>query len=155
MADIVSKEKRSEMMSGIRGKNTKPELLIRKGLHAKGFRYKLHVKDLAGQPDIVLPKYKAVIFIHGCFWHKHSSYLFKMPSTRVDFWEKKLNRNVEKDKESLDKLKANGWRILIIWECAVKGRTKKPIDEIMDSIISWLKSDNKYFAIRGKENGSC
>lgn len=90
MADVVTPEKRSKMMSGIQGKNTKPELTIRKGLHALGFRYRLHGKTLPGKPDLVFPKYKAVIFIHGCFWHAHHCHLFKWPSTRVDFWQEKI-----------------------------------------------------------------
>ena len=93
MADVVDRKTRSRMMSGIRGKNTRPELLIRKGLHARGFRFRLHDKRLPGKPDLVLPKYSAVIFVHGCFWHGHDCHLFKWPQSRREFWRKKITRN--------------------------------------------------------------
>jgi DNA mismatch endonuclease, patch repair protein len=97
MADIVPKAKRSEMMAGIRGKNTRPEMLVRRALHAHGYRFRLHRKDLPGKPDIVLPKYRAVIFVHGCFWHGHDCHLFKWPKTREDFWIQKIKNNQERD----------------------------------------------------------
>ena len=100
MTDVVNKQTRSRMMSGIKSKNTKPELIIRKALFKKGFRFKLHDKSLPGKPDLVLPKYDAVIFIHGCFWHQHNCHLFKWPSTRPEFWETKIHRNVEVDKRN-------------------------------------------------------
>mgnify|MGYP001813680444 FL=1 len=123
MADVVDRKTRSRMMSGIRGKNTRPELLIRKGLHARGFRFRLHDKRLPGKPDLVLPKYSAVIFVHGCFWHGHDCHLFKWPQSRREFWRKKITRNKVKDAESYVSLKKEGWYILTIWECALKGRT--------------------------------
>ena len=101
MVDVVSKEKRSKMMSGIRYKDTKPEIIIRKALHAKGFRYSLHNNKLPGKPDIVLPKYNAIIFIHGCFWHQHNCHLFKWPSTRPEFWQNKISGNKERDKQNI------------------------------------------------------
>jgi len=103
-------------MSGIKGKNTKPELIIRKALFKKGFRFKLHDKSLPGKPDLVLPQYDSVIFIHGCFWHRHDCHLFKWPSTRPEFWKTKINRNVEVDKRNYKVLKKEGWWILTIWE---------------------------------------
>ena len=137
------------MMSGIRSKNTKPELLIRKGLHARGFRFRLHDKRLSGKPDLVLPKYSAVIFVHGCFWHKHDCHLFKWPKTRRDFWHKKLLRNQEKDVESYASLKKDGWYILTIWECALKGRTRKPLDKVLDMAADWLVSGQRDRQIKG------
>src|SRR5690606_10217746 len=130
LADVVSAEKRSQMMSGIRGKDTTPEMIIRKGLHARGFRYRLHDRKLPGKPDLVFPAYKAVIFIHGCFWHVHDCHLFKWPSSRPEFWKQKLTGNIEKDQENFAALERDGWRILTVWECALKGRTKLPVDAI-------------------------
>lgn len=149
MADIVSSEVRSRLMSGIRGKNTKPELQIRKALHRIGFRYSLHRKDLPGKPDIVLAKHNAVIFVHGCFWHKHDCNLFKMPSSRQEFWKSKLERNVAIDVRNNESLKNFGWRVAIIWECALKGKKRKNPDEIIAQCRKWLLSKKKYLEIKG------
>jgi len=148
MADIVSSEKRSQMMAGIKGKNTKPELLIRKALHKLGFRYRLHEKKLAGKPDIVFPKHKAALFIHGCFWHGHNCHLFKWPSSRADFWRQKIKRNQQVDKTSFDKLVSEGWRIGVIWECSLKGKTKRSFDYIVAETARWLCSEEKHLEIR-------
>lgn len=122
MADIVSKAKRSQMMSGIRGKDTKPEITVRQGLHARGYRFRLHRKDLPGKPDIVLPKYRAAIFVNGCFWHGHDCHLFKWPKTREDFWREKICRNVQRDARKTQELHERGWRIAEVWECSLKGQ---------------------------------
>ncbi|MBN4081166.1 DNA mismatch endonuclease Vsr [Caldithrix abyssi] len=151
MVDIVSPEKRSKMMAGIRGKDTKPELLIRKALHKRGFSYRLHDKKLPGKPDIVLSRYKAVIQVNGCFWHGHNCHLFKWPSTRPDFWQDKIKRNKENDIKSLKALSDMEWRILTIWECAIKGRASKPFEIVLNSVISWLISSEKNKEITGKE----
>jgi len=142
------------MMAGIRGKDTRPEMLIRKGLHSRGFRFRLHDRTLPGKPDIVLPRYRAVILVHGCFWHGHDCHLFKWPSTRADFWRKKIYRNQEKDAESLGLLQTEGWRVLVIWECALKGRTKRPLDEVLAKSARWLLSDSDYEEIIGGVNGT-
>lgn len=121
MADIVDAKTRSRMMSGIKGKNTKPEILVRKALSSQGFRYRLHRKDLPGAPDIAMPGRKIAIFAHGCFWHMHQGCrLAKMPSTRPEFWRAKLGRNAERDSEAVAALAALGWRVLIVWECSTK-----------------------------------
>jgi len=151
MADVVSPETRSRMMSGIKGKDTRPELLIRKGLHARGYRYRLHVKNLPGKPDLVFQKYNALIFVHGCFWHGHGCHLFKWPSTRKDFWRQKISRNQEKDSESLAALKKEGWRIMVIWECTLKGRERFPLDKVIDKVIAWLLSNSPAMEINGRE----
>ena len=136
--DIVPSETRSRMMSGIRGKNTKPELLIRKALHHRGFRFKLYDKTLPGKPDIVLPKYHAVIQIQGCFWHGHNCHLFKWPSSRPEFWKDKIEGNRERDIRNQEALLSLGWRIFTLWECALKGKTQLPFDQVVSLIESWL-----------------
>jgi DNA mismatch endonuclease (patch repair protein) len=150
MADVVSKEKRSRMMSGIRGKNTKPEILVRKALFSRGFRYRLHDKNLPGKPDLVFPKYRAVIFVHGCFWHMHDCHLFKWPSSRPEFWRAKLEGNRQRDLLQLAALEEQGWRVLVIWECALKGKNRLPVTEVMDKAENFLKSDVLYDQIRGE-----
>jgi DNA mismatch endonuclease (patch repair protein) len=148
-SDVVDQATRSRMMSGIRGKDTKPELVIRKGLHAAGFRYRLHDRKLPGKPDIVLPKWGAVILIHGCFWHRHDCHLFKWPSTRQAFWAEKLGRNVINDERAFERLREDGWRIATVWECALKGRQKRDFSETMQQLVEWIKSGEKTLEIRG------
>ncbi len=118
--DTLTKEKRSWNMSKIRSKNTKPEIAVRSKLHKAGYRFRLHVKGLPGKPDIVLPKYNTIIFINGCFWHRHKGckYAYK-PKTRVDFWNEKLNRNIKRQGEVLKELRDLEWKVLVIWECEV------------------------------------
>jgi len=121
MADVHSKETRSYNMSRIRSKDTKPELLVRRFLHKNGFRYRLHVKDLPGKPDIVLPKYKTVVFIHGCFWHGHEGCkYFVVPKTRTEWWLNKIGNNTTNDLNSENQLKNAGWKIIKLWECEIK-----------------------------------
>lgn len=119
MADIVDSATRSRMMSGIRGKDTKPEMIVRKALHRAGYRYRLHVKDLPGKPDIVLPKHKTVIFVHGCFWHHHDCKKFKWPKTRPEFWREKIQGNVKRDRNAVSDLNKLGWRVFVVWECEI------------------------------------
>ncbi|MBH3432638.1 very short patch repair endonuclease [Pseudomonas citronellolis] len=119
--DIVDSATRSRMMSGIRGRDTRPEMTVRKFLHARGYRFRLHRKDLPGRPDIVLPRFRTCIFIHGCFWHHHEGCRFAvLPKTRADFWAQKLRGNVERDLRAQEELARTGWRVLIIWECELK-----------------------------------
>ena len=121
MADVHTKEQRSYNMSRIKGKDTKPEMLVRKFLHANGFRYKLHDKTLPGKPDIVLPKYKIVIFVHGCFWHGHKECkYFVVPKTRTDWWLNKINGNIANDAKAIKALKKEDWKIINLWECNLK-----------------------------------
>jgi DNA mismatch endonuclease, patch repair protein len=120
LADVVDKATRSRMMSGIRGKDTKPEIIVRKALHKAGYRFRLHRKDLPGNPDIVLPKYRTVIFVHGCFWHGHMCKNFKWPKTRPEFWREKIEGNIERDKRDIAALEALGWNVKVIWECEIR-----------------------------------
>ena len=153
MADVVDPATRSRMMSGIRGKNTKPELLVRKALHARGFRYRLHC-DLPGKPDICLPKHRAVIFVHGCFWHGHDCHLFKWPSTRPEFWRAKIGRNREVDAAAQAALLAMGWRVATVWECALKGTGKLPLEIVSQNCGSWLLGSDTLIEIRGRPSDS-
>lgn len=138
MADIVDKPTRSRMMAGIRGKNTTPELAVRRELHRRGFRFRLHSRGLPGRPDIVLPKYRAVILVNGCFWHRHQCQLFKWPATDPDRWRQKLEANVVRDAENVAALGRKGWRTLVIWECAFKGAGKRPVESIGIIAEHWL-----------------
>ncbi len=122
MSDIFTTQKRSEIMSKISGKETKPEIMVRKFLFANGFRYRKNDKRYPGKPDIVLPKYKTVIFVHGCFWHGHSCSAGKLPETRKDFWIEKINGNIERDKKNISLLKKQGWKVIVIWQCKLKNR---------------------------------
>lgn len=153
MTDTVTPEKRSLMMSGIRGKDTKPEILIRKALFARGWRYRLHDKRLPGKPDLVFPRLRAVVFVDGCFWHGHTCHLFRLPSSRVDFWTEKIARNRQRDVEVRKALDGLGWRHLTVWECALKGRTRLPIVEVIDKVASWLESGKFAAEIEGKTDG--
>lgn len=117
MADIVDSATRSRMMSGIRTKGTKPEMIVRRALHKAGFRYRLHDKKLPGKPDIVLPKYKTVIFVHGCFWHGHMCSKFKWPKTRAEWWREKIEGNMARDRKAIENLEMMEWRVVQIWEC--------------------------------------
>lgn len=140
--DVLTRQQRSYNMSRIKGKDTKPELLVRKLLWANGYRYRLHSAKLPGKPDIVLPKYHAVIFVHGCFWHLHGCRFSIMPATRHEFWEKKLKGNKQHDTLVFEKLRDVGWRVMIVWECALK--KKEDLDIVAQRIISWLHSDTSF-----------
>ena len=141
--DIVTPEVRSRMMSNIRGKNTKPELLVRSGIHKRGFRYRLHANRIPGKPDIVLPKYQAALFINGCFWHGHDCHLFKWPKTRREFWFEKISSNKKRDLSVRKSILASGWRYLDVWECALKGRNRLDYDCALDLIEDWIKSGRR------------
>ena len=126
MADVHDKKTRSYNMSRIRSTDTKPELIVRKFLHAQGFRYRLHVKSLPGRPDIVLPKYKTVIFVHGCFWHGHKNCrYFKVPGTRTEWWLNKINTNKANDATAVKALKKEGWKVITLWECDLRTNRSK------------------------------
>lgn len=137
-------------MSGIRGKDTAPEMIIRRGIHARGFRFRLHDRRLPGRPDIVLPKYHAVIEARGCFWHGHDCHLCRWPSTRQEFWRDKIRGNVERDRRNALALHEAGWRVLTVWECALKGRTRLPAEEVLSTIADWITGGEDDMEIRGR-----
>lgn len=130
-------------MSGIRGKDTKPEVRIRKALFARGLRYRLHDKRLPGKPDLVFPKYKAVIFVHGCFWHGHGCSQFKWPATNVDFWKTKISRNKDRDLVSVKELNDLGWRVLTVWECTTRGTKRWEWEDLIGEIARWVESSSQ------------
>lgn len=136
MTDVHSRETRSFNMSRIRGKNTKPELLVRKFLFAKGLRYKLYDKTLPGKPDLVFPKYRTIVFIHGCFWHGHEGCkYFVVPKTRTEWWLEKIRRNIQKDDESILALHQMGWTPLVVWECELKPKTiNNTLEKLLNNI---------------------
>ena len=148
-ADTVSSAVRSRMMAAVRGKNTKPELAIRSALHRRGFRFRLHRKDLPGKPDLVFTGRNAVIFVHGCFWHGHDCHLFRWPKSREDFWREKIGKNIERDRQQRLALAETGWRIGTVWECALKGKTRLPFDSVVNQCSIWLKSDIKTLEVSG------
>lgn len=140
MTDIVSPQKRSSMMSGIKGKDTSPEKQVRKSIFSRGFRYRLHAKDLPGKPDLVFPKYNTVVFVNGCFWHGHSDcHLFRYPKSKQEFWKNKIGGNIARDRKNIDLLLNEGWRIVIIWECTLKGKYRIGTDNVSDLLERILR----------------
>lgn len=133
--DIWPKQKRSEVMSRIRGKNTKPEMILRSELFRQGFRFRVHQKDLPGKPDIVLPKYKTAIFVHGCFWHYHNACREgRIPSTNSKFWTEKLQRNIIKDEANIKELRKNKWKVHVIWECEIERHLERTMKKLLNKI---------------------
>lgn len=127
-------------MSGIRSRDTKPEMILRRGLHRRGLRFRLHDRGLSGTPDLVFPGRRAVLFVHGCFWHGHDCHLYRLPATRPEFWANKIERNRANDARAVSCLADDGWRVGIVWECAVRGRTRLPEEEVLDRCELWLRA---------------
>ncbi len=143
MADIMTPKQRSCCMSKVRGKDTAPEVYLRKALWAAGFRYRLK-SELPGKPDLILPKYKVVIFVNGCFWHSHDGCSkSKLPTTHEEFWADKIALNAVRDKRNIAELKRRGWRVAVVWECSIKNRMNKK--HTVDKLSSWITSDTKWF----------
>jgi len=139
--DRITKDHRSWNMSRIKDRNTKPEIIVRKALHRLGYRFRLHRKDLPGRPDIVLPKYKTVIFVHGCYWHRHKGCKYAyIPKSRVKFWERKFEENIERDKRNKRTLKRMGWRVIVIWECSINRIGNSPeLGEFIDDCLKNIR----------------
>lgn len=152
MTDTLTPAQRSRVMSRIRGRDTRLEVWLRKQLFARGFRYRIHVASLPGCPDLVFPKYKAVVFIHGCFWHGHDCHLFRMPRTRTDFWRDKIRSNRERDQRNIVALRERHWRVLEIWECSWRGKTRQIPCTLIDQVADWLKNGNGTESIEGRLN---
>jgi DNA mismatch endonuclease (patch repair protein) len=148
----VDQQTRSRMMAGIRGKNTRPELVLRQALHARGFRFRLHSKNVPGRPDLVLAKHRAVIFVHGCFWHRHQGCRYATtPSTRLEFWKAKFEANVLHDRDVQTTLMEARWRVATVWECAL--RKQHQVAASVDALSAWLNSNDQRIEI-GQEDGS-
>jgi DNA mismatch endonuclease, patch repair protein len=152
MADIVDRKTRSRMMASIRGANTEPELVLRRMVYGAGFRYRIHGRGLPGRPDLVLRKYRAVVFVHGCFWHRHAGCRFStMPASNVPFWSKKFTSNVLRDARNEAELIKAGWRVLVVWECALKPTRARP-ERTLAQFTRWILSRRRRGAI-GSPNG--
>lgn len=150
MADVVSRAVRSTMMAGIRGKNTKPELVVRQALTTAGVRYRLHRKDLPGAPDVAMLGRRVAIFVHGCFWHSHRGCrLAKVPTSNQEFWREKLFRNTERDRFAVETLLAAGWRVLVVWECATRCPAAAHLE---GAIIHWLEGRDRFSEIQALPN---
>lgn len=139
MVDVLTAEQRRLNMSRIRGKDTKPEMQLRRGLHARGFRFRLHCRDLPGRPDLVFPAWRSVVFVHGCFWHAHDCPMCKLPTTRAEFWANKIQKNNDRDARAVAALSERGWRILIVWECALRGPARLPDMVAIDRAAHFLR----------------
>jgi DNA mismatch endonuclease (patch repair protein) len=137
-------------MAAVKDADTRPELLIRSALHRAGFRYRLHAPDLPGRPDLVLRQHKAVIFVHGCFWHRHDCQLFRLPGVRREFWGNKLAANAERDLRVRRELRSRGWRIGVVWECSIRGSGRSPVDDIAHSLARWLRTGRGDLTVRGR-----
>lgn len=138
VADRLTPEQRRLNMSRVRSKNTAPELLVRRALHARGYRYRLHHPDLPGRPDVVLPRHRTAVFVNGCFWHGHGCSIFRMPATRPDFWATKIAGNRMRDEAAREKLYNEGWRILDVWECALRGRHRLSPEMLAEELVGFL-----------------
>ena len=136
--DVLTPEQRQRCMARIKARNTTPEVLLRKALFARGLRYRLHQRRLPGTPDLVFPKFHAVVFIHGCFWHGHGCHLFVVPATNTDFWINKIGVNRSRDEDARRTLGVLHWRVLTVWECALRGRERLPLDVLVAKIERWL-----------------
>jgi DNA mismatch endonuclease (patch repair protein) len=152
VADVVDSATRSRMMAGIRGKNTKPEKLLRTALHATGFRYRIHESKLPGKPDLVFPKYRAVVLVHGCYWHRHPGCWWNTsPSSNVEFWLKKFSENSERDARNIAQLRNLGWRVAVVWECGFRIGSK---EKVASSVGNWLKGDRPTLTLPKKLRGA-
>jgi DNA mismatch endonuclease (patch repair protein) len=143
MADVVDQKTRSRMMSGIRSSDTRPELFLRRGLHALGFRYRLHVSNIPGKPDLAFPAYGALVAVHGCFWHGHGCSYFKWPKSNQNFWKNKIWSNKKRDIRTLNEQTKLGWRVLVVWECAVRRGIQQPRFDVTNLVARWLRNSNK------------
>ncbi len=145
--DVLSPEQRSRCMANIAGKNTRPEMILRRGLHTRGWRYVLHSRKLPGRPDMAFLARHAVLFVHGCFWHRHGCHLFRWPATNREFWRTKISGNVARDEVTRVALAGAGWRVGLVWECALKGTKRLDVNAFLDAVEMWLDSDRPAFAL--------
>lgn len=149
MVDVLTSEQRKLNMSRIHGRNTKPEMLIRRGLHARGLRFRLHDRTLPGRPDLIFPRYRVVILVHGCFWHGHDCPMFRMPATRQEFWNAKIASNQARDAKVHAALLMLGWRVLTVWECSLRGKGRLPLESVLDACVDFVRTDKVTLTIQG------
>lgn len=142
-------------MSSIRGRNTKPEIALRKALFAKGLRYRVNVRSMPGSPDLVFARRKAVVFVHGCFWHGHHCSLFRLPGTRHEFWLAKINGNRQRDERVFQTLRDADWRVCTVWECSMRGTGRLGMNSVAELVATWLDGEVSALTIRGKDAGRC
>ena len=152
--DVVDAATRSRMMAAIKGRDTKPEMTVRRGLHRRGFRFRLHDRALPGRPDLIFPRHRAVIFVHGCFWHGHDCPFFRWPKSRPEFWRAKIGANIERDRAARTALKAVDWRVLTVWECAFRGKSPEQGEAALDGVAAWLSGSSGEAEIRGNDSGA-
>ncbi|MBS0505262.1 MAG: DNA mismatch endonuclease Vsr [Proteobacteria bacterium] len=143
MADVVDAATRSRMMAGIRGRDTKIEVSVRKALHSRGFRYRTDVRGLPGRPDIVLPRWHAVVQVRGCFWHAHDCGLCRIPATRREFWQEKLEGNAKRDRRNDAALLDAGWRVATVWECGIRGKGPVALTDVADALAHWIRGGSR------------
>ena len=152
MTDVHSPAQRSKNMAAIRCANTKPEIQVRRLLHDSGYRFRLHRRDLPGRPDIVLPRYKAAIFVNGCFWHMHDCEWFRMPRTRPEFWREKLLSNRRRDQQNLADLQATNWRVAVVWECSLRNGSEGRIESMRTKLCEWIDSESDFMNLESPES---
>ena len=152
--DVVNAATRSRMMAAIKGRDTKPEMTVRRGLHRRGFRFRLHDRALPGRPDLIFPRHRAVIFVHGCFWHGHDCPFFRWPKSRPEFWRAKIGANIERDRAVRTALRAADWRVLTVWECAFRGKPLEQGEAALDGAAAWLSGSSGEAEIRGDDSGA-
>ncbi|MCA9468328.1 MAG: DNA mismatch endonuclease Vsr [Nitrospira sp.] len=145
--DTVDKQTRSNIMSSVGQKDTGPEKILRSALHRHGLRYRLHDRTLPGSPDLIFPRYKTAVFVHGCYWHSHGCYRSTVPKTRLEFWTDKFKANKVRDQRKNDLLLDAGWRVLVVWECALVGKSSFPFDKIASKVVGWLNGNDNFGAI--------
>lgn len=149
MVDRLTPAQRSELMSRIRGRDTRPEMTVRRLLHGMGFRYRLHRRDIPGTPDIVLPRWKAIVLVHGCFFHGHACPAFRLPSSNREFWERKIGRNRERDLATMKLLRARGWRVMTVWECALRGPMRLAPEMVSQALVTFIEGERGLAALKG------
>ncbi|NKJ97115.1 DNA mismatch endonuclease Vsr [Rhizobium leguminosarum bv. viciae] len=149
MTDNLSPQARARTMAAVRSRDTRPEIMVRSHLHRAGFRFRLCEGGLPGSPDLVFPKFRAVIFINGCFWHGHDCPRFSLPRSRVEFWAEKINTNKQRDLRNYEALQQAGWRVSVVWECALRGKERLGIDAVTAACGGWLKGSDRFLVITG------
>lgn len=148
--DTVDSQTRSKIMASVGQKNTGAEMMLRRALHRRGLRYRLHDRSLPGSPDLVFTRFKSALFVHGCYWHSHGCYRSTIPKSRREFWTNKFETNRTRDERSRKLLASQGWRVLTVWECALRGKLASPVEDVADAVLDWLESDVQMGEIEGQ-----